>query len=286
MAYITKEYLENNIKAYDQYRNLNKEGQANGLATLDANGKLPTSQLPSGIGSVTYGGNEVSSIVQGTNTSMSFNNGALTIAVTNGGGGTIPVATSSTTGGIKVSSGGSKTFDYTWSGSASNPTTTAGTRSATVYKPMGIADGKYYPVECTNDGSAVFCVPNNSPWWDNSGTDPSTKVYVSDITPGTGNFLSSAILHCPSDAIFAELTYYPLNNEGTDLEGNSIIVPKIKSNVDTINFSINESMKVASKNKSGYISLKFATESHTYLITIFFGYSARVSTKYYYNVIC
>ena len=86
MAYITKEYLEDNIKAYDQYRKLDKEGQANGLATLDANGKVPTSQLPSGIG-VTYGGDPVTSIVQGTNTSMSLSNGALTISATGGGGG-------------------------------------------------------------------------------------------------------------------------------------------------------------------------------------------------------
>lgn len=94
MAYITKEYLENNIKNYDQYRKLDKEGQANGLATLDANGKLVSSQIPSGVGAATYNGSPVTSIVAGSNTAMSLTNGALTIASTAAGNGNVPAYTS------------------------------------------------------------------------------------------------------------------------------------------------------------------------------------------------
>ena len=94
MAYITKEYLENNIKNYDQYRKLDKEGQANGLATLDANGKLVSTQIPSGVGAATYNGSPVTSIVAGSNTAMSLTNGALTIASTASGSGNVPAYTS------------------------------------------------------------------------------------------------------------------------------------------------------------------------------------------------
>ena len=283
MAYITKEYLENNIKAYDQYRNLNKEGQANGLATLDANGKLPTSQLPSGIGSVTYGGSPVTSIVQGTNTSMSLSSGALTISVTGGGGGTIPVATSSTIGGIKVSNGGSKTFDYTWSGTATNPTTSSGTRSETVYKPGSSNGGKYYPVECTTDGTAVFCVPNNSPWWDNTGETANT-ISVTINNSNSGNFCSNVRITCPSDAIFAEYTYYPMNDAGTTFEGNPVIKPIIKSN-GRIYLDFSAAMKVISKNTTSFVSLKFATYNHTYHTTIRFKYDEDFES-YGYQIIC
>lgn len=80
MELVTKEYLEDNIKTYDTYRGLNKIGSANGIATLDANGKVPVAQIPSGIANdVTYNNNTVTSLVAGTNTSMSISNGALTI---------------------------------------------------------------------------------------------------------------------------------------------------------------------------------------------------------------
>lgn len=94
MEIVTKEYLENNIKAYDSYRGLGNKGKANGIATLDANGKLVSAQIPSGVGAATYQGNLVTSIVAGSNTAMSISNGALTIASTAAGNGNVPAYTS------------------------------------------------------------------------------------------------------------------------------------------------------------------------------------------------
>ena len=216
MAYITKEYLENNIKTYDQYRKLDKEGQANGLATLDANGKLPASQstqsdwnqsnssaidyiknkptIPSG---VTFGGNSVTSIVQGTNTTMSLSSGALTISASGGGGG-----------------GG------------------------------------------------------DSPWWDNTGANEITINFNQSLL---GHFCASATINLPSSIVFAELTYYPMNTAGTAYEGTPVINPAIKSS-SNISFSITGSMKAISDSTPSFVSLRFATSSHTYHATIRFTY--------------
>ena len=291
-----------NIGAVDATR----EGQANGIATLDANGKLPASQatqanwnqtnssaidyiknkptIPSG---VTYGGNPVSSIVQGTNTTMSLNSsGALTISAT--GGGTIPVATSSTVGGVKVSSGGSKTFDYTWSGTDDAPTTTSGTRSVTVYKPSGT--GHYYPVECTNDGTAVFCVPIiSSPWW-NMTTSPN-DISVEIDRGSSGTYCNSITITCPVDALYAELTYTPM--DPALYGGTPVTISKIQTDQQRngpgstrISFTLDSSSQAVPRAPSSvtykFMTLKFTTTVHTYLASIKF---ASRSTAVAYSLI-
>ena len=91
MEIVTKEYLQDNIKAYDEYRGLDKIGKANGIATLDAEGKVPASQIPEGItgSSVTYENQEVTSIEAGENVAMEYVDGALTITSTASGGSSV-----------------------------------------------------------------------------------------------------------------------------------------------------------------------------------------------------
>jgi len=80
-------------------------------------------------------------------------------------------------GGIKIGTGGSKQFNYTWNNPGeAEPGWSASTTDipVTIYQPNR-ANGKYYPVECTKDSAAVVCIPNvPSPFYDNT----SKTIYV------------------------------------------------------------------------------------------------------------
>lgn len=196
MAYITKEYLENNIKNYDQYRKLDKEGQANGLATLDANGKLVSTQIPSGVGAATYQGNPVTSIVAGSNTAMSISNGALTIASTAAGNGNVPAYTSADAHKpLVVNSSGTGTewgtyYRETITGNGLTKSDTATTRSIKLKSAtydtknnMGLTVSGIGGIKVAMSGAKAFTYD-----WNNNTTVPSeSDIPVTVYQPDRAN---------------------------------------------------------------------------------------------------
>lgn len=86
-------------------------------------------------------------------------------------------------GGIKIGTGGSKQFNYTWNNPGEAETGWSASTTdipVTVYQPNR-ANGKYYPVECTKDSAAVVCIPNvPNPFYDDTADENKFSIQLED----------------------------------------------------------------------------------------------------------
>lgn len=288
MAYITKEYLENNIKNYDQYRKLDKEGQANGLATLDANGKLVSTQIPAAA-KTTYNGSPVTSIVAGSNTAMSLTNGALTIASTAAGNGNVPAYTSADASKVLIVNSAGTACEWNSvpaatdnslggvkAGSPLAPTTgTVSGRSQTI---NGIPTmGKYYAIEIVSDGDleghAVLKIPSvESAFYSNSDENQISLTFdnnTSDSFTLTLSFPNNTS-NSKQTVLYAELEYIDSNNnmKAIKMSNMSIDIPASLFNITSIKAGNPAYACLRFTTKTKKISGITVIQGHTYNATI------------------
>lgn len=263
MEIVTKQYLENNLIAYDNYRGLGKIGQANGIATLDANGTLSSAQVPSNV--VTTSSTSLMTAAEKTKLA-GISDGATSTEVTEGDiESTDPNAY--VVGTIKVDDAIIDLYgkDTTYQKAQNNSLglVMPGTKDNA---PTGASpDNDWYPVAIDSAGHMYAQIPARKKW--TTALNGQITATVTNAA-GTGSYTNYAgiRLSFPSNVLCAKLLYSPYSLDPQNATSKiAYRNPGNNNAIININIPPTESViKTASNNQASYIYTTLVTNNSSY----------------------